>query len=57
MIQTGRKTWIEVYLKEDIDTSLIDVRHWTKMREYVIEDLKDDFDQIYVEFIPDLSEE
>ena len=57
VIQTGRKTWIEVYLKEDIDTSLIDVRHWTKMREYVIEDLKDDFDQIYVEFIPDLSEE
>ena len=57
VIQTGRKTWIEVYLKENLDTSLIDVRHWTKMREYVIEDLKDDFDQIYVEFIPDLSEE
>lgn len=57
VIQTGRKTWIEVYLKENLDTSLIEVRHWTKMREYVIEDLKDDFDQIYVEFIPDLSEE
>lgn len=57
VIQTGRKTWIEVYLRENLDTSLIDVRHWTKMREYVIEDLKDDFDQIYVEFIPDLSEE
>jgi len=57
VIQTGRKTWIEVYLKENLDTSLIDVRHWTKMREYVIGDLKDDFDQIYVEFIPDLSEE
>ena len=57
VIQTGRKTWIEVYLKENLDTSLIDVRHWTKMREYVIEDLKNDFDQIYVEFIPDLSEE
>jgi predicted Co/Zn/Cd cation transporter (cation efflux family) len=57
VIQTGRKTCIEVYLKENLDTSLIDVRHWTKMREYVIEDLKDDFDQIYVEFIPDLSEE
>lgn len=57
VIQTGRKTWIEVYLKENLDTSLIDVRHWTKMREYVIEDLKDDFDQIYVEFIPDLTEE
>ena len=57
VIQTGRKTWIEVYLKENLDTSLIDVRHWTKMREYVIEDLRDDFDQIYVEFIPDLSEE
>ena len=57
VIQTGRKTWIEVYLKENLDTSLIDVRHLTKMIEYVIEDLKDDFDQIYVEFIPDLSEE
>lgn len=56
VIQTGRKTWIEVYLKENRDTSLIDVRHWTKLREFVIADLKDDFDQIYVEFIPDLPE-
>ncbi len=56
VIQTGRKTWIEVYLRETLDTSLIDVRHWTKLREYVIQDLKDDFDQIYVEFIPDLPD-
>ncbi len=56
VIQTGRKTWIEVYLRETLDTSLIDVRHWTKLREFVIQDLKDDFDQIYVEFIPDLPD-
>lgn len=56
VIQTGRKTWIEVYLRETLDTSLIDVRHWTKLREYVIQDLRDDFDQIYVEFIPDLPD-
>ena len=56
VIQTGRKTWIEVYLRENLDTSLIDIRHWTKLREYVIQDLKDDFDQIYVEFIPDLPD-
>ena len=56
VIQTGRKTWIEVYLRETLDTSLIDVRHWIKLREFVIQDLKDDFDQIYVEFIPDLPD-
>ena len=56
VIQTGRKTWIEVYLEETSDTSLIDIREWSSLRDYVIMELKDDFDQLYVEFIPDLPE-
>ena len=56
VIQTGRKTWIEVYLRECNETSLIDTRQWTQLREQVAEDLKEDFDQLYIEFIPDLPE-
>ena len=56
VIQTGRKTWIEVYLRESNETSLIDTRQWTQLREQVAEELKDDFDQLYIEFIPDLPE-
>ena len=56
VIQTGRKTWIGVYLKGSEDTSLIDTREWAKLREKITADLEDEFDQLYVEFIPDLPE-
>lgn len=56
VIQTGRKTWIEVYLKGADDTAMIDTRHWKDLRGRVVEDLSDDFDQLYVEFIPDIPE-
>lgn len=56
VIQTGRKTWIEVYLKETSNTSLIDTRDWSKLHDLVRQDLRPDFDQLYIEFIPDLHD-
>ncbi len=56
VIQTGRKVWIEVYLDADLQTSLIDTRHWLKLRKYILNQLKDDFDQLYVELIPNIRE-
>lgn len=56
VIQTGRKTWIEVYLRGSDGQSIIDTREWMKLRDLVIKDLEDEFDQLYVEFIPDLPE-
>ena len=56
VIQTGRKTWIEVYLRGSDNKTMIDTREWVKLRDLVIEDLGDEFDQLYVEFIPDLPE-
>ena len=56
VIQTGRKTWIEVYLKGTEDTHMIDIDHLMELKGRVTADLKDDFDQLYVEFKPDLPE-
>jgi cation diffusion facilitator family transporter len=56
VIQTGRKTWIEVYLRGNDKSSIIDTREWVKLRDGVIKELEDEFDQLYVEFIPDLPE-
>ena len=56
VIQTGRKTWIGVYLKRYDGSDIIDNREWAQLRECVTEELKDDFDQLYVEFTPDLPE-
>ena len=56
VIQTGRKTWIEVYLKETEDTQKIDISHMVELRAGITEGLRDDFDQLYVELIPELPE-
>jgi cation diffusion facilitator family transporter len=56
VIQTGRKTWIEVYLKRSDDNAVIDTGHWKDLRGRVVEELSDDFDQLYVEFIPDIPD-
>ena len=56
VIQTGRKTWIEVYLKGTEDTQMIDISHLMDLKGRVTANLQDDFDQLYVEFIPDLPE-
>ena len=56
VIQTGRKTWIDVYLKRADDNAVIDTGHWKDLRGRVVEELSDDFDQLYVEFIPDIPD-
>ncbi len=57
VILTGRKVWIEVYLTVDLQTSLIDTRHWQKIRRYIRNELKDEFDQLYIELIPSIDDE
>ena len=57
LIQTGRKTWIGVYLKGRDDAVMIDTREWAALRERVMAALEDEFDQLYMEFIPDLPEQ
>ena len=56
VIQTGRKTWIEVYLKGTENTQMIDISHLKDLKGRVTADLQNEFDQLYVEFIPDLPE-
>ena len=43
-------------LKETEDTHMIDIDHLMELKARVTADLKDDFDQLYVEFKPDLPE-
>ena len=50
--QTGRKTWIEVYVKSKNDT--IKIKDFKKIQEHITKDLIDKFDQIYVEIVPAL---
>lgn len=57
VIQTGRKVWIEVYLTADVQTSLINVRDWAAIRRKLWQKLEGEFDQIYIELIPDMPEE
>lgn len=53
VIQTGRKTWVELYISSQDDC--ISVGELNQMRHQIKEELKIKFDQIYVEIIPDLS--
>ena len=50
--QTGRKTWIEVYVKSKNDT--VKIKDFKKIQEHITKDLIDKFDQIYVEIVPSL---
>ena len=50
--QTGRKTWIEVYVKSKNDT--VKIKDFKKIQEHITKDLIDKFDQIYVEIVPAL---
>lgn len=56
VIQTGRKVWIEVYVSPDVVTGMIDVRHWAAIRGKIREELRGEFEQIYVELIPDIPD-
>ena len=48
--QTGRKTWIEVYVKSKSD--IIKVKEFKNIQEHITKDLENKFDQISVEIIP-----
>ena len=56
VIQTGRKVWIEVYLTQNPDSSLVDISHWSQIRRNIRKSLTGKFDQIYVELIPDIKD-
>lgn len=48
--QTGRKTWIEVYVKSK--SAIIKVKDFKNIQEHITKDLENKFDQISVEIIP-----
>ena len=48
--KTGRKTWIEVYVKSKSD--IIKVKDFKNIQEHITKDLENKFDQISVEIIP-----
>ncbi|MCI5760311.1 MAG: cation diffusion facilitator family transporter [Eubacterium sp.] len=52
VIQTGRKTWVEIYI--DSESDIVVLRHLHLVRDAIRERLKDKFDQYYVELIPDI---
>jgi cation diffusion facilitator family transporter len=54
VIQTGRKTWVELYI--DSGSSRLDLRELHEARNEIREQLKGKFDQVYIELIPDLPE-
>lgn len=53
VIQTGRKTWIEVYISSDND--MISIKDLAIIQNNIKSELRILFDQIYVEIIPDVS--
>ena len=48
--QTGRKTWIEVYVKSKYDT--LKIKEFKTIQEHITKDLENKFDQISVEIVP-----
>ena len=55
VIKTGRKLWIEVYFVPEKEN--INILNLRKVREEINEDLKKEFDSLYVELIPDVDED
>mgnify|MGYP002678213129 FL=1 len=55
VIQTGRKTWVEIYITSHNDTMNTRILH--QLRNEIRAELREKFDQVYVELIPDLPEE
>ena len=54
VIQTGRKTWVEIYI--DSPNDIITIKTLNRIRDEIRNELRKSFDQIYVEIIPDLPE-
>lgn len=54
VIQTGRKTWVEIYI--DSPNDIITIQSLCRIRDGIRNELRKEFDQIYVEIIPDLPD-
>lgn len=48
--QTGRKTWISVYVKSKND--IVKIKDFKRIQEHITKDLENNFDQISVEIVP-----
>lgn len=55
VIQTGRKTWVQIYISSRTDS--IQISDLYAARNEILKTMKSSFDQIYVEIIPNLPEE
>lgn len=54
VIQTGRKAWVEVYIKSESD--LVRISQLKEAHDEIRNELKESFDQIYIELIPESFE-
>lgn len=54
VIQTGRKTWVEIYITSHND--IFNSRILLQLRNEIRKELRKSFDQVYVELIPDLPD-
>lgn len=53
VIKTGRKLWVEIYIVPRKD--LISVKNIKKAHDDIVDALKNEYDSIYVEIIPDIE--
>lgn len=54
VIQTGRKAWVEIYIHSESD--FISQNQLKKAYSKIKKELREQYDQIYVELIPDISD-
>ena len=54
VIQTGRKIWVEIYISSH--DNLVNIKILLQMRDEIREELRKEFDQVYVELIPELPD-
>ncbi|MCB6991935.1 cation diffusion facilitator family transporter [bacterium 210820-DFI.6.37] len=53
VIKTGRKIWIEVYILQDGD--LVSIRELKQAHDEIMEEMKDEYDNVFIELIPDIE--
>lgn len=53
VIKTGRKLWVEVYFVQDEDQ--VSIRELKEIHSTIYSSLKDKFDQLYLEVIPEMD--
>ncbi len=53
MIKTGRKTWIEIYILQKDD--LISIHELKQAHDEIMQELKKEYNNVYVELIPEIE--